>query len=193
MFSLIFYCGLISSVVSAHFNNDTSHDGDELDINTTLSTLASTTIPVSKDCVLEIKRRTFSRLVELFNSNLVNVVVMHFSFSNRTGNGKFSTDFHVTLSDPIGREILYILERRRSYSVFGVRSKFFSVGIKHVALYANKSQKNCVKRKVKFALENIRHIVPNLHLTTSYEICFYLLKVRRVCCQITKRFSSYKY
>ena len=110
MFSLIFYCGLISSVVFAHFNNDTLHDGDELDINTTLSTLASTTIPVSKDCVLEMKGNEISQIVELFNSNVVNVVVIHISFSNRSHEGQLFSHFHVSLSNPVGREILYALK-----------------------------------------------------------------------------------
>ena len=93
MFSLIFYCGLISSVVSAHFNSDTSHDGDEPDINTTFSTLASTTIPVSKDCVLEMKENKILQIVELFNSNLVILVVIHISFSNGSHEGQLFSDY----------------------------------------------------------------------------------------------------
>ena len=106
MFSLIFYFGLISSVVSAHFNNDTSHEGDEHDINTTLSTLASTTIPVSKDCVLEMKENEISQIVELFNSNLLNMVVFDFLFSNTSGFNILLMDLRVSLSNPFGKEIL---------------------------------------------------------------------------------------
>ena len=99
MFALILYCGLISSVVSAHFNNDTTHDRDELDVNSTLSTLGATTIPVSKDCVLEMKENEISQIVELLNSAIVNVVVIHISFSNRTHNRQLFSDFHVSLSN----------------------------------------------------------------------------------------------
>ena len=188
MFSLIFYCGLISSVVSAHFNNDTLHDGDELDINTTLSTLASTTIPVSKDCVLEMKKNEISQIVELFNSNLVNVVVIHISFSNRSHEGQLFSDFDVSLSNPIGREILYALEM----------FKFFpwtlKAGIRNFKLNVKGSQNDCTKtgrNTTRIALESTQHIVDSINLVTNYQVCSSFKdtpsgKVTKTCCQMTK-------
>ena len=188
MFSLIFYCGLISSVVSAHFNNDTLHDGDELDINTTLSTLASTTIPVSKNCVLEMKKNEISQIVELFNSNLVNVVVIHISFSNRSHEGQLFSDFDVSLSNPIGREILYALEM----------FKFFpwtlKAGIRNFKLNVKGSQNDCTKtgrNTTRIALESTQHIVDSINLATNYQVCSSFKdtpsgKVTKTCCQMTK-------
>ena len=195
MFSLIFYCGLISSVVSAHFNNDTLHDGDELDINTTLSTLASTTIPVSKNCVLEMKKNEISQIVELFNSNLVNVVVIHISFSNRSHEGQLFSDFDVSLSNPIGREILYALEM----------FKFFpwtlKAGIRNFKLNVKGSQNDCTKtgrNTTRIALESTQHIVDSINLATNYQVCSSFketssVKVKKTCCQMTKSSLATKF
>ena len=190
MLSLIFYCGLISSIVSAHFNNDTLHDGDELDINTTLSTLASTTIPVSKDCVLEMKENEISQIVELFNSNLVNVVDIHISFSNSSHEGQIFSDFHVSLSNPVGREILYALERP-DFRSFPWTLK---AGISNFKLNVKGSQNDCIKtgkNATDFALESTQHIVDSINLATNYQVCSSFKetssgKVNQTCCQMTK-------
>ena len=194
MFSLIFYCGLISSVVSAHFNNDTSHDGDELDINTTLSTLASTTIPVSKDCVLEMKENEISQIVELFNRGTVNVVVIFISFSNTSQKGQLFSDFYVLLSNPVGREILYALQR----SV--VIQWTLKAGIENFKLIVKGNQNDCIKTEknaADFVLESTQHIVDSINLATNYEICSSFRetssgKVNQTCCQMTKPFLATK-
>ena len=191
MFLLIFYCGLLSTVVSAHFNNDTSHDGDELDMNTTLSTLPSTTISVSKDCVLEMKHSDISQIVELFNSNLVNVVVIHISFSNGRHDGHLFSDFNVLLSNPIGREILYALERTR-FIYFPWTLK---AGIRNFKLNVKGSQYDCIKmgkNASDFALESTQHIVDSLNLAINYHVCSSFKetssgKVKQTCCQMTKQ------
>ena len=197
MFSLIFYCGLISSVVSAHFNNDTSHDGDELDINTTLSTLAPTTIPVSKDCVLEMKENEISQIVDLFNSNLVNVVVIYISFSNSSRKGQLFSDFYVSLSNPIGREILYALERPE----FRLFQWTLKVGIGNFKLNVKGSQNDCIKtgkNATDFALESTQHIVDSINLATNYQVCSYFKetpsgKAKKTCCQMTKSSLATKF
>ena len=194
MYSLIFYCGLISFVVSAHFNNDTSHNEDELDINTTLSTLASTTIPVSKDCALEMNENEILEIVELFNSNLVNVVVIHISFSNGSHYRQFVTDFHVSLSNPIGREILYALESERlRYLLWTLK-----VGIRNFKLNVNGSQNDCIKtgkNATDFVLESTQHIVDGINLATNYQVCSSFKeassgKVKKTCCQMTKPYLA---
>ena len=190
MFSLIFYCGLISSVVSAHFNNDTSHDRDELDINTTLSTLASATIPASKDCVLEMKENEISQIVELLNNNLVNVVVIHVSFSNSSHKGKFLSDFKVSLSNPIGREVLYALEKLQ----FRYFPWTLKAGIKSIILNVKGSQNDCTetgKNASDFVLESTQHIVESINLATNYQVCSSFEetssgKVKKTCCQMAK-------
>ena len=190
MLSLIFYCGLISSVVSAHLNNDTSHNEDELDIYTTLSTLASTTIPVSKDCVLEMKENEISQIVELFNSNLVNVVVIYISFSTSSHEGQLFSDFNVSLSNPVGREILYALERPE----FRYFPWTLKAGIRNFKLNVKGSQNDCIKTRknaTDFALESTQHIVDSINLATNYQVCISFKetpsgKVKKTCCQMTK-------
>ena len=199
MYSLIFYCGLITSVLSAHFNNDTSHDGDELDINTTLSTLASTTIPVSKDCVLEMKENEISQIVELFNRGTVNVVVIHISFSNSSHEGQLFSDFDVSLSNPIGREILYALERR----LFRYFPWTLKAGIRNFKLIVKGSQNDCIKtgkNVANFVFESTQHIVNSINLETNYQVCFSFKdpetssgKVKKMCCQMTKPYLATKF
>ena len=197
MFSLIFYCGLITSVVSAPFNNDTLHDGDEPDINTTLSTLASTKIPVSKDCVLEMKENEISQIVELFNSNLVNVVVIHISFSNSSHEGQLFSDFNVSLSNPIGREILYALERRE----FRYFPWTLKAGIRNFKLIVKGSQNDCTKtgkNGTDFVLESTQHIVGRINLATNYQVCSFFKetssgKINQTCCQMMKPYLATKF
>ena len=185
MFSLIFYCGLLSSVVSAHFNNNTAHDEDELDINTRLSTLASTTIPLSKDCILKMKEDEISQIVELFNSNLVNVVVIYISFPNGS-----HWDFYVSLSSSVGREVLYALQRWE----FRFFQWTLKAGIRNFKLNVKGSQSDCIKtakKAIDFELKTTQHIVDNINLATNYHVCT-LFKdtsfgiVTLTCCQITK-------
>ena len=176
--------------MSAHFNNDTSHDGDELDINTTLSTLASTTIPVSTDCVLEMNENEISQIVELFNSNLVNVVVIHISFSNGSHEGQLFSDFNVSLSNPVGREILYALERQE----FRFFPWTLKAGIGNFKLNVKGSQSDCTKtgkNATYFVLKSTQHIVDSINLETNYEVCSSFKetssgKVNQTCCQMTK-------
>ena len=189
MFLLLFYCGLLSTVVSAHFNNDTSHDGDELDINTTLSTLPSTTISVPKYCILEMKHSDISQIVELFNSNLVNVVVIYISFSNGSHEGELFSDFIVSLSKPVGREILYAL----GTSQFRYFQWTLKAGIRSFQLDVNGSQNDCIKtgkNATDFVLESTQHIVDSVNLAMNYHVCSFFKetlsgKVKQTCCQVT--------
>ena len=176
--------------MSAHLNNDTSHNEDELDIYTTLSTLASTTIPVSKDCVLEMKENEISQIVELFNSNLVNVVVIYISFSTSSHEGQLFSDFNVLLSNPVGREILYALERPE----FRYFPWTLKAGIRNFKLNVKGSQNDCIKTRknpTDFALESTQHIVDSINLATNYQVCISFKetpsgKVKKTCCQMTK-------
>ena len=192
MFSLIFYCGLILFVVSVHSNNDTLDDGDKLNISTTVSALPSTTIPVTKDCVVEMKESEVSQVVELFNSNLVNVVDIHVSFSGTSHDKHLLSDFHVSLMNPIGREILYTL------ALFRYFTWTLKAGIRHFELHLKENQNDCIKRKRNvdnFALENTQNIIRSINLATNYEVCSSYKetssgKVKQTCCQITKSNST---
>ena len=192
MFSLIWCFGLISFVVSAHSNNDTLHGGYKLNISTTMSTLPSTTIPVAKDCVLEMEESEIPEIVELFNSARVNVVDIHVSFSN-TSHDKELSDLHVKLLNPIGREILYSLERPQ-FQLVTWSTLTLNAGIRHFKLHVNKSQNDYIERQknvTDFAFENMQSIVRSLNLATNYEVWYSFKetssgKIRQNCCQITK-------
>ena len=166
---MIIYCGLISSVVSASTLLDLK-DGDEVDFKTKLLTLASTTIPVSKDCVLEMNENEISQIVELFNSNLVNVVVIHISFSNSSQYKQLLSGFHVSLSNPSGRNILCSLEDPDfQYVTWSLK-----VGIRNIKLNVKWNPKDCIKiGKIMsdFALNSAQHIVDSVNVATNYEIC----------------------
>ena len=192
MLSLILYCGLLSSfVVSKHFN---IKDESELDINTTLSTLASTTIPVSKDCVLEMNENVISQIVELFNSNLVNVVIIHISFSNSSQSERVLSDFHLTLWTNAGGEVLFALENIFS----SVVPWTLEVGIRNFALNIKRSRKECVKREkniADFILKDAQNIFLKISMTTNHKVCSSLKvisteKVFKSFCKITKLFST---
>ena len=191
MFSLIFYCGLIPSVVSAHFNNDTSHDGDERDINTTLSTLASTTIPVSKDCVLEMKENEISQIVELFNSNLLNMVVFDFLFSNTSGFNILVMDLRVSLSSPFGKEILNALGKgNMNYVAWTLKA-----GIRNFKVHVSGSPIYCTRWSLAF--KSTQNIVSRLKKATNYEVCIsyfeiYFTFLPRICCPITTPYLPLK-
>ena len=192
MVLLLFYCGLLSTVVSAHFNNNASHDGDELDMNTTLSTLPSTTISVSKDCVLEMKENEISEVTELFNSNFVNVVVIHISLANGSHEGELLSDFNfnVLLSNPIGREILYALEKWE----FWYFPWTLKAGIRNFKLSVKGSQYDCIKtgkNPKDFVLESTQHIVDSVNLAINYHVCSSFKetssgKVNLTCCHMAK-------
>ena len=190
MFSLIFYCGLISFVVSAHSNNDTLDDGDKLNISTTLSTLPSTTIPVSEKYVLEMTESEISQIVELFNSDLVNVVDIHVFFSGTNHYKHLLSDFHVSLMNPIGREIIHTLDGPE----FRYLTWTLNTGIRNFELRFKENQSECIKRNeniTNFALENTQNIIRSVNLATNYEVCSSYKetssgKVKRTCCQITK-------
>ena len=199
MFSLIFYCGLISSVVSVHFNNDTSHDRDEHDINTTLSTLASTTISVSKDCVLEMKENEISQIVELFNSNLLNMVVFDFLFSNTSGffsntsgyNILLMMNLRVSLSNPFGKEILNALGKANmNYVAWTLKA-----GIRNFKVHVSGSPIYCTRWSLAF--KSTQNIVNRLKKATNYEVCIsyfeiYFTFLPRICCPITTPYLPLK-
>ena len=197
MFSLIFYCGLISSVVSAHFNNDTLHGEDEFDINTTLSTVASTTIPVSKDCVLEMKENEISQIVELFNSNRVNLVVFDFLFSNTSGffyntsgyNILLMMSLRVSLSNPFGKEILNALGTLD----FEYVTWTLKAGMRNFKVHVSGSPIYCTQWSLAF--KSTQNIVNRVKMVTNYEVCIFHSKIslafqNRFCCPITTPYLS---
>ena len=198
MLVLIFYFGLIPSVVCAHFNNKTLQDDDALDINTTLSTYTSTTISVSKDCVLEIREDEISQIVELFNSNIVNVVDIHISFSKTNHDKQFLMDFYISLSKPTGQEILYALERWQ----FKFVAWTLKVGITNFKFNVKGSQNDCINKTgmsaTDFAFDTTQYIVDRINLATNYHLCSSFKetssgKVNQTCCQMMKPYLGTKF
>ena len=193
MFLSILYCGLVSFVRPAH-SNDALDDGDKPNISTTVSTLPSTTISVSKKCVVEMTESEISEIVELFNSNGVNVVDIHVFFSGTSHDKHLLSDFHVSLMNPIGREILHTLDRRE----FRYVTWTLNAGIRNFKLHFKENQNDCIKRKRNvhnFAFENTQNIIRSINLATKYEVCSSYKetssgKVKRTCCQITKSNST---
>ena len=179
--------------MSVHSNNDTLHGGYKLSISTTMSTLPSRTIPVAKDCVLQMKESEISEIVELFNNDRVHVVDIHASFSGTSHDEQLLSDFHVKLLNPVGREILYSLERWQ-FQFVTWSTRTLNVGIKNFKLYVNGSQNDCIERQknvTDFAFENMQNIVRRVNLATNYEVWYSFKetssgKVHEICCQITK-------
>jgi hypothetical protein len=137
-----------------------------------------------------------SQIVELFNSNLVNVVDIPVSFSGTSHDKHFLSDFHVLLMNPIGREILYThdeFELKYWYETWTLNA-----GIRNFKLHFKKNQTECIKRKenvTNFALENTQNIIRSINLATNYEVCSSYKEtssgeVKRTCCQITKSNST---
>ena len=94
MLLLVVYCGLIFSFVSASFNNQTSNE--RINISTalpTMSNLSSTVTPSSKPCTLEMKDSEISRIVELFNNDLVHIVDISVSLSDVSHHKELLSDF----------------------------------------------------------------------------------------------------
>ena len=193
MFSLILYCGLISFVVSKHFN---IKDGSEFDINTTLSTLASTTIPVSKDekkCILEMKESEISKIRELYESNLVNLVDIHVLFSNSSHDKQLLSNFHVSLVYPTANYTQFVS------TLPWIMRWSWTVGIRNVELNIKWDQKDCTKKGenvTDFARKITKHIVRKLNIVTIYQAHFYsegdsLGKLNRTCCRTKKSYPLF--
>ena len=201
MLSLIVCCGLLFSVASASSNDETSNE--RINISKALPVmpnLSSTVTPSCKPCDLEMKDSEISQIVELFNNDLVHVVNISVSLSTVSHGKELLFDFHVQLMNPIGREILFVLQ------VFTPRTTSpwsLTVGIREFKLHAVESQDDCIRHRrnateftvateaTQFAFESIRNIVRTINLATKYDV-WYSFKdfssgeERKNCCHITK-------
>ena len=196
LLSLVVYCGLIFSFVSASSNNQTSNE--RININTalpTMSNLSSTVTSSSKPCTLKIKDSEISKIVELFNNDLVHVVDISVSLSNVSHGKELLSDFYVQLMNPIGREILFAL----NFSVFNDPilkgpSSTLRVGIRDFELHLLESQNGCIRNRTnatEFALETVQNIVRSINLSTNYDVWYSFKEIssgeeRKSCCHITK-------
>ncbi|CAB4007068.1 exportin-7 [Paramuricea clavata] len=171
-----------------------SSDGalhEELSNSTKLSTVAINTYkPVSKDCVVQMKEMEIIQIVQLTESGLVNILDLSFLYHNGTTNDQpFANMTQVSLVNPIGREILYMLDIKQ-YSYFPWT---LNAGRKNIKLHINESHKECIERKNSdhVAGNILKQIVFSMKQPANYEICYLERKnisekVRRICCQITK-------
>jgi hypothetical protein len=142
---------------------------------------------------VEMTESEISQIVDRFNSNVVNVVDIH--VSSGTSHDKYLlSDFHVSLMNPIGREILHTLDKWQ----FRYFPWTLNAGIQNVKLHFKENQNECIKRienVTNFALENTQNIIRSINLATNYEVCSSYKetssgKVKRTCCQITKSNST---
>ena len=125
-----------------------------------------------------------------YHKSLNLVVVIHVSFSNSNHKGKFLSDFKVSLSNPIGPEVLYALEKLQ----FRIFPWTLKAGIESIILNVNGSQNDCTetgKNASDFVLESTQHIVDNINLATNYQVCSSFKqtssgKVNQTCCQMAK-------
>ena len=174
---------------AVHSSNGALHE--EL-INIRNSTKLSTVaINTSKDCVVQMKEMEIMQIVELTESGLVNIVDLRFFYHNGTTNDQpFANMTQVSLVNPIGREILYMLDIKQ-YSYFPWT---LNAGRKNVKLHIfNESDKECVERKSSDLVAGniLKKIVLSMNQPANYEICYLERKtisekVRRICCQIAK-------
>ena len=105
---------------AVHSSNDASHEELNISHSTKLSTMAINSYkPVSKDCPFpKMKEMEILQIVELTESGLVNIVDLRFFYHNGTTNDQpFANMAQVSLVNPIGREILYMLDIKQ-YSYF---------------------------------------------------------------------------
>ena len=188
MFSLNLYCVFTFFLVSAQYSRNDRFNRSKLNISTSLSTIRTKAIPASKECIGHMTKSDTLKIVELLNNDRVNMVDVHVSFSNTSQDKLLFSDFHVLLMNPIGREILYALDRE----------KFFTwtlkAGIENFELHFKESLNECIinggKDVRNFILNNTQHIVSSVFQTTNYKVCSSYKEtssgeVFRHCCQMT--------
>ena len=188
MLLLVVYCGFIFSFVSS---TDKQTSKKTININTalpTMSNLSPNAITGSKPCILEMKDSEMSKIVELFNNDLVHVVDISVSLSNVSHGKELLYDFHVQLMKPIGREILFALDQ---YKLF---QWTLTVGVRDFELNLLESQNGCIRNRTnvtEFVWETVQNIVRTINFTRKYHVWYSYNeisseKVRKGCCKIVK-------
>ena len=154
-----------------------------------MSSLSSTVTPSSKPCTLEMKDNEISQIIELFNNDLVHVVDISVSLSNISHGKDVLSDFHVQIMNPIGREILFALDKHKTFQWTS------TVGIRDFELHLLESQNGCIINNTtnitEFTVETVKNIVRRINLATKYDIWYSFKDVTsgeelKDCCQITK-------
>ena len=153
-----------------------------------MSNLSSTVTPSTKSCTLEMKDGEISKIIELFNNDLVHVVDISVSLSNVSHGKELLSDFHVQLMNPIGREILFALDEHKTFQ-WTLR-----VGIRDLELNLLESQNGCIINKTnatEFTVETVNNIVRTINLATNYDVWYLFKEIssgeeRKTCCHITK-------
>jgi hypothetical protein len=168
--------------VSAQSSNDTFNNEDTPGISSgiTSSMAMNTSKADTKNCVLQIKKiREITQVIELSKSDLVNIIDLHLIFGTRS-NKKLFADIQISLVSPIGREILYTLDKERYNRVTWT----LNAGRKNFNLHVKENPKECKRDLYDFITANIlKKIVLREKNPTNYEICY---RNRRMCCRITE-------
>ena len=172
---LMFYGGLVSSVVSAHSSSDMLH-----------SSSAN-----NDGCFLQLKESEISELIELTKNDRINLVDLHF-FSNASNNETSFVNTKLVLANLIGREILYTLDINRytflTYTLNAGRTSF--------SLHVNGSLEKC--KEPVLAVSTLQQTGLAKIPGRNYEIC-YKEKYNNphvpeplLCCRVTcNRIYSY--
>lgn len=174
---------------AVHSSNGALHE-ELINIRNSTNKLSTVAINTSKDCVVEMKEMEIMQIVELTESGLVNIVDLRFFYHNGTTNDQpFANMTQVSLVNPIGREILYMLDIKQ-YSYFPWT---LNAGRRNIKLHINESHKECVERKSSDLVAGniLKQIFLSMNQPANYEICYLERKtisekVRRICCQIAK-------
>ena len=197
MLWVIFYCGLISFVVSARPINNTSLTDATASNNSDTRLVTkkwkgtSNADHARKDCVFQIEENDITNIVERTENDLVNIVDFHF-FKGTSQNDKLFEDVQIALVTLVGREILLILDEKR-YSIVALT---LNAGRENLNVhFKNVSLTNCTKQHV--AASMLEQIVLRNKNPRNYEICYAERRVKqtdRMCCRITDTDSTnFKY
>ena len=193
---LMFYCGLVSPVVSVHSSSDMLHrhsiitssviNGTLLVSNSTINSSASTPSSANNDgCFLQLKESEISELIELTKNDRINLVDLHF-FSDGSNKETSFVNTRLVLANLIGREILYTLDINRytflTYTLNAGRTSF--------SLHVNGSLEKCRKPVQNFlAVSTLQQTGLAKNPARNYEICYkgyaWTLPEHLFCCRVT--------
>ena len=195
MLLVIFYCGLISFVVSARPTNVTSLTDAQVPNNSDTSNADH----ARKDCVLQIEENDITNIVKHSEDDLVNIVDFHF-FNGTNQHDKLFEDMQIALVTLVGREILLILDKE----YYNFAASALNAGREKVNVHLkNASSTKCTKEKV--AVSILEQIVVRNENPRNYEVCYEKTVIRsrqfawegpptttiertnrRMCCRIFK-------
>ena len=191
MLTVIFYCGLMSFIVSARPINDTSttdataSNNSDTRLVTEKSNETSNADHARKDCFLEMEENDIKNVVKHTEDDLVNIVDFHLIFTGTNQNDKLFEDMQIVTL--VGREILLILDKK----FYNFAASALNAGRAKVNVHLkNVSSTKCTKEKVAVCI--LEQIIVRNENPRNYEVCYektvitFERRNRRMCCRIFK-------